>query len=264
MSVLEVIPLDIVDRIFGLVDEKFKEQKDFASALGVPAPRVSEWRKRKSASYQRCLVQIADVLGTTTDYLLTGTLQHRESDSNAAVPSFNKELSWLKGLDGNGIQDLFLSIIIEFNQAIEGLDISREKLSSSLNTPISELPQSNEAEKMLHFAHEKTNGDLLGAALKVADAAGYSPLKLYRSIEFRFRRFQHDRKSSQHELILLEGLASRLNAQCKGTVDSDEDEVFSIAEAYAEASPEIKAAVRRVLNIENSSVTKFSQAAKKP
>lgn len=64
--------MDIVDRIFGLVDEKFSEQKDFASALGVPAPRVSEWRKRKSASYQRCLAQIADVLDTTTEYLLTG------------------------------------------------------------------------------------------------------------------------------------------------------------------------------------------------
>ena len=72
MSILEVIPVDIVDRIFELVDEKFKEQKDFASALGVPAPRVSEWRKRKSASYQRCLTQISDVLNTTTEYLLTG------------------------------------------------------------------------------------------------------------------------------------------------------------------------------------------------
>lgn len=72
MSILEVIPTDIVDRIFELVDEKFKEQKDFASALGVPAPRVSEWRKRKSASYQRCLAKIADVLNTTTEYLLTG------------------------------------------------------------------------------------------------------------------------------------------------------------------------------------------------
>ena len=40
--------------------------------MGVPAPRVSEWRKRKSASFQRCLPQIAEALGTTTEYLLTG------------------------------------------------------------------------------------------------------------------------------------------------------------------------------------------------
>ena len=69
---MEVIPTDTGDRIVELVDGKFKEQKDCASVLGVPAPRVSEWRKRKSASFQRCLPQIAEALGTTTEYLLTG------------------------------------------------------------------------------------------------------------------------------------------------------------------------------------------------
>lgn len=64
--------MDTVDRLFELVDLKFKEQKDFANAIQVPAPRVSEWRKRKSASYQKCLPQIAEALGTTTEYLLTG------------------------------------------------------------------------------------------------------------------------------------------------------------------------------------------------
>lgn len=64
--------MDIVDRIFELVDAKFKEQKDFADAIGVPAPRVSEWRKRKSASYQRYLSKIAEALDTTTDYLVSG------------------------------------------------------------------------------------------------------------------------------------------------------------------------------------------------
>ena len=81
--------MDTVDRIFELVDEKFKEQKDFASVLGVPAPRVSEWRKRKSASFQRCLPQIAEALGTTTEYLLTGngpkkkTAPAKRSESDA-------------------------------------------------------------------------------------------------------------------------------------------------------------------------------------
>lgn len=64
--------MDTIDRLFELVDLKFKEQKDFANAIQVPAPRVSEWRKRKSASYQKCLPQIAEALGTTTEYLLTG------------------------------------------------------------------------------------------------------------------------------------------------------------------------------------------------
>lgn len=64
--------MDTVDRIFELADQKFKEQKDFAAALGLIPQRVSAWRRRTSASYQRRLPQIAEVLGTTAEYLLTG------------------------------------------------------------------------------------------------------------------------------------------------------------------------------------------------
>ena len=69
---LVVIPMDIIDRMFELVDEKYHEQKDFAAEIGVHPTRVSEWRKRKSQSYQKRLPQITEVLGTTTEYLLTG------------------------------------------------------------------------------------------------------------------------------------------------------------------------------------------------
>lgn len=69
---LVVIPMDIVDRMFELVDKKYNEQKDFAAEIGVHPTRVSEWRKRKSQSYQKRLPKIAEVLGTTTEYLLTG------------------------------------------------------------------------------------------------------------------------------------------------------------------------------------------------
>lgn len=64
--------MDIVDRMFELVDKKYNEQKDFAAEIGVHPTRVSEWRKRKSQSYQKRLPKIAEVLGTTTEYLLTG------------------------------------------------------------------------------------------------------------------------------------------------------------------------------------------------
>ena len=69
---LVVIPMDIIDRMFELVDEKYHEQKDFAAEIGVHPTRVSEWRKRKSQSYQKRLPKITEVLGTTTEYLLTG------------------------------------------------------------------------------------------------------------------------------------------------------------------------------------------------
>lgn len=64
--------MDIVDRIFLLVDKMYSEQREFAADLGIPASRVSEWRRKKSTSYNKRLPQIATVLGTTVEYLLSG------------------------------------------------------------------------------------------------------------------------------------------------------------------------------------------------
>ena len=64
--------MDTVERIFDLVDRKYKEQRDFAAQLGVTPSIVSEWRRRKSSSFNLRLPQIAEALGTTTEYLLTG------------------------------------------------------------------------------------------------------------------------------------------------------------------------------------------------
>ena len=64
--------MDTVDRIFDLVDQQYKEQRDFARAIGVAPSIVSEWRRRKSASFHKRLPQIAAALGTTAEYLLTG------------------------------------------------------------------------------------------------------------------------------------------------------------------------------------------------
>ena len=60
------------DRIFELVDQKYKEQRDFANDLGVTASIVSEWRRGKSASYNKYISRIAAILGTSVEYLLTG------------------------------------------------------------------------------------------------------------------------------------------------------------------------------------------------
>lgn len=74
--------MDTVDRIFDIVDSKYKEQRDFAIQLGVTPSIVSEWRRRKSASYQRRLPEIANALGTTTEYLLTGNGPKKRAVSN--------------------------------------------------------------------------------------------------------------------------------------------------------------------------------------
>lgn len=63
--------MGIVDRIFELADKKFS-QKEFALALGVKPQRISEWKRGISSSYQKYLPEIAELLGTTTDYLTKG------------------------------------------------------------------------------------------------------------------------------------------------------------------------------------------------
>ena len=64
--------MDAVDRLFALVDEKYREQKDFAAEIGVSPSKVSQWKKRTSKSYTKYLPQISAALGTTTEYILTG------------------------------------------------------------------------------------------------------------------------------------------------------------------------------------------------
>ena len=69
---LEVIPIDSVVRIFELLDSARIEQKKFATLLGTTDKTVSAWRTGRSKSYTKYIPQIAEVLGTTTEYLLTG------------------------------------------------------------------------------------------------------------------------------------------------------------------------------------------------
>lgn len=77
------------ERIFDLVDAKYKEQRDFAKAIGVSASMVSQWRMGITKSYTRRLPQIADALGTTTEYLLTGNGPKQKravSESDTTLP----------------------------------------------------------------------------------------------------------------------------------------------------------------------------------
>lgn len=74
---------DVVERLFALVDKKYPEQKAFAAELGITPSIVSEWRRGKSASFTnvKYISKIAEILGTTTEYLLTGEeARPREGD----------------------------------------------------------------------------------------------------------------------------------------------------------------------------------------
>jgi len=63
------------ERLFSLVDNMGMDQKAFAAAIGAPESSVSNWRVGRTASYKKYLPQIAEVLGTTVDFLLTGNTE---------------------------------------------------------------------------------------------------------------------------------------------------------------------------------------------
>ena len=68
---------EIVARIFDLVGQKFKEQQDFADALGISPKVLSTWKRKENPvkSWRGCIKKIAEVLGVSVEYLLTGEEQ---------------------------------------------------------------------------------------------------------------------------------------------------------------------------------------------
>lgn len=83
--------MDIVDRMFKLVDANYQEQKDFAADIGVHPTRVSEWRRRKSASYVKRLEIISKKLGTSPQYLLLGEEPESEKENVPESDTLSEE-----------------------------------------------------------------------------------------------------------------------------------------------------------------------------
>ena len=64
--------MDTISRIFELLSLHHMEQKELASQIGIMPQTVTDWKNGKSKSYTKYIPQIATILGTTTEYLLTG------------------------------------------------------------------------------------------------------------------------------------------------------------------------------------------------
>lgn len=90
--------MDLLTRIFELVDEAHMEQKQFASILGTTDKTVSAWRTGRSKSYTKYLPQIAEALGTTTEYLLTGSGPKKKTVS-AKMSDSDTRPDWLIKFD---------------------------------------------------------------------------------------------------------------------------------------------------------------------
>lgn len=85
--------MDTRDRIFELLDAQGMEQKAFAEAVGVSEVIVTNWRKGRSKSYKAYLVQIAQVLGTTTADLLGEKQQSSPPSKEDRLPPIWYSLS---------------------------------------------------------------------------------------------------------------------------------------------------------------------------
>lgn len=71
----------VADRIFTLTKAMGMEQKKFAEILGTTDKKVSAWKTGRSKTYRDQIEKIAEVLNTTTEYLLTGVAPKRENAS---------------------------------------------------------------------------------------------------------------------------------------------------------------------------------------
>lgn len=80
--------MDTRTRIFELLDKLGMEQKAFAAEVGVSEGTVSNWRRGISSSYSHYLVQIAQVLGTTTADLLGEKQQSSPSKTDRLLEVF--------------------------------------------------------------------------------------------------------------------------------------------------------------------------------
>ena len=81
-----------VERILSLMKEKGYDQKTFAEQLGIRAQIITDWKKGTTTSYTRYIQRIAELLGVSADYLLTGQESATAADPDlaAALAQFEK------------------------------------------------------------------------------------------------------------------------------------------------------------------------------
>ncbi len=120
--------MDTVDRLFDLLNKSGLSQQDFASQIGVKKNAVSRWKTRELQSYTKYLPQIAEALGTTTEYLLTGDGPKQKravSDSDTAQ---NQQAAAPKG---SGLPEefarLFMSLSPENQNAVIAEMLKRQR-----------------------------------------------------------------------------------------------------------------------------------------
>lgn len=96
--------MDTSERIFLLLDQSGMEQKKFAEQIGATDKIVSKWRTSGLKSYRKYIPQIAEVLGTSVEYLLTGEEKKPASQLASPKPDFFQKFEMLSPEDQEEIQ----------------------------------------------------------------------------------------------------------------------------------------------------------------
>ena len=78
--------MTINERLFGLLEERRISQKEFAEAVGANPRSVSSWRTRRTDPPVNLICKIAEFLGVSVEWLLSGE-EHSQSPivNNGAV-----------------------------------------------------------------------------------------------------------------------------------------------------------------------------------
>lgn len=106
------------ERIFALLKQKNIEQKEFAVLVGTTDKTVSAWKTGRSKSYTKSLPKIADILGTTAEYLLTG--EKKEPATASGDGQAEKKLVqalWALGIEVSKLTDAEIGRIARLAKA---------------------------------------------------------------------------------------------------------------------------------------------------
>ena len=86
--------MSTLDKILYCLKSKGKNQKQLAEYLGISSNVITDWKSGRISSYDKYIVQIADFLNVSTDYLL-GTEKKEYTTSDEEI-----KFALFKGLEG--------------------------------------------------------------------------------------------------------------------------------------------------------------------
>lgn len=86
--------MTVVNRIFELLEQSDLNQKMLASIIGVKQNTITRWKTGELKSYTKYLPQIAEALGTTVEYLVTGNTTTSEDAQEETESASDKDIKF--------------------------------------------------------------------------------------------------------------------------------------------------------------------------